>query len=38
VRRDVILTNALMWALGLFAVAPLIWMLAVSVMRISRPR
>jgi len=28
-----LLTNALMWGLGVFAIAPLLWMLAVSVMQ-----
>lgn len=32
-KRRGLLLNALMWALGLFAVAPLAWMLAVSVMQ-----
>ena len=32
-KRRGLFLNALMWALGLFAVAPLAWMLAVSVMR-----
>lgn len=32
-KRDAVITNVLMWLLGLFAVAPLVWMLAVSVMQ-----